>query len=292
LLQHFSSEGLRTRFNIVAGGLIQLVVLYFPMIAVMAGLFFKKKLKPDYALSLVAAATVLLSLLGWAVLYLDLNAVQIFSNIGIVTLNVFFAIMLIELAAHPDIGKPYLKIVFALLLLPFLFQVKNSIAWTPASLPHATAYLSAISQQQRKNNLKRGVSIKARDRVEDLFSKYNVVYPLGDYLSLMDDRVFVVNIGDFDTPIDSSSVVALQRSKKAIELGFFYRQVLSVTGGVLPDQKTIEASQVEFIRKYDIQFVILSAKASLPSGLAPFIDVALEDQFTKERFIVLKRNGR
>jgi hypothetical protein len=145
-----------------------------------------------------------------------------------------------------------------------------------------------VAQVVEERHLHAGVSIKDASVLEDIFSKYNAAYPLGDYLTLMNDSISVVNIGDFDTPIDSSSVMNQYRSAKAIQNGIFYKTVMAATKSVRPGQEALGHYQAEFVRDHDIQFLIMSAKSVLSQTLVPIADTVLVDARSGERFVILK----
>jgi hypothetical protein len=269
-----------------------LIVLYFPVIGGVIYLLLKKKVKavPDSIVLLFVIVTISVASIAWSLLYLDLNAVQLFSNISIVLLNVIFSISLISIYRHEFFAQLTTKIIFFLAMLPVIIQLYRTISWTPQKTAHSAAYLHSISMEVKVNQLRSGVSIKSPDVLQDLFSKYNAVYPLGDYLTLMDDNISIVNIGDFNTPIDSSSALSYKRSLKALESGLFYRQVLNATGGMQPDAETIEARQIAFITENHIEFIVLSANAALPQGLLGKVAKMYTDELTREKFVVLSTN--
>jgi hypothetical protein len=294
LMNMITSASLKTQVNIIAGSLIHLMILYFPLFVGIL-LFFQKNNSisaiPEFDVSHFVVLTIALSIAVWAILYLELNSTQVFSNSAIVLLNLYIAACLISIYKKRQFRGGIAFMALVLIISSLCLQIVQTFEARNTQTLHSQQYLNEIYQIVKADTLVRGVCIKDAGILQDVFSKYNAVYPLGDYLTTMNDDIRVINIGDFNTPIDSSSVMNTYRSLKAMENGLFYKIVTRHNQLPVPDS-IIEESQIDFIDHFNVQFAILSANTELPGYLKHRIDKFIEDDFTKEKFIVLKASKR
>jgi hypothetical protein len=282
----------RTRFNIVVGSVLHLVILYAPIALPLLIFIVVNKIRPPRHYFLPAAVVVLCILGGigvWALLYQELNSFQVFSNISIVWLNILVAIGVIYVYNRlSSLAVKYSAVGLTLVMALLLAQGVQAFSRLHAPDVHSSEYLGAVQRAVERYRLQAGVSIKDAGALQDIFSKYNAAYPMGNYLVVMRDGLSVVNIGDFNTPIDSSSVLNQYRSVKAIQNGLFYKQVMQAHKNKVPSGDFIEREQVAFIRRHRMQFVILSANATLPVALATEVMREITDSKSGERFVILK----
>ncbi|MCD9016898.1 hypothetical protein [Parachryseolinea silvisoli] len=282
----------RTRFNIVVGSVLHLFILYAPIVLPLLIFFVVNKIWPTKRYFLPAGVVALCILGGigaWALLYQELNSFQVFSNISIVLLNILVAVGVIYVYNRlPSRSVKYSIVCLTLMMALLLVQGAQAFSRLHAPDVHSSEYLGAVQRAVAQYRLRAGVSIKDARALQDIFSKYNAAYPMGDYLVVMRDGLSVVNIGDFNTPIDSSSVLNQYRSVKAIQNGLFYKQVMQAHKNEVPSGDVIEREQVAFIRRHRMQFVILSANAALPEALAAEVVHEITDSKSGERFLILK----
>jgi hypothetical protein len=282
----------RTRINIVGGSMLHLVMLYTPIALPLLVFAAVNKIRPKKQHAVPAVVVGLCIAVGigtWALLYQELNAFQVFSNITIVSLNILLAVSVIYLYNRfADRTVKYGRACFIAMMLLLLVQGGRAMVGQHLPDVHSFEYLRAVQRAVEQNNLRAGVSIKDADVLQNMFFKYNAAYPMGDYLVMMRDGLSVVNIGDFNTPIDSSSRLNQYRSEKAIQNGLFYKQVMLAYNNKVPSPDMIEREQVAFVRRHNMQFIILSANAVLPAALTTDVAHEITDSKSGERFVILK----
>lgn len=292
----FRKMNLITQRNIVVGGLLHLVLFYLPLIPLF---YVASKIPPGnskssrcYFLQLILCI-IGVSLAGWAFLYREVNSFELFIVATVPFLNCAFAMMIISILNNLDSlwprHKPMVAAALALVVLVICIQFLNALPdeRIRQAGKYSNTYLGAVRDLIQEKNLKWGVSIKDSTMLEEHHLKFNAVYPMGEYITLMDESVAVVNMGDFNTPIDSSSEMNYERTIKAMSSAVFYRFVQK---RLTPDQD-IGDLQVSFVDLYRIQFMILSAHAVLPDKLRTRVESTLVDEHTQERFVVLKSRG-
>ena len=108
-------------------------------------------------------------------------------------------------------------------------------------------------------------------------------YVLGYYLQYMRDGYTTISMSDFEIPINKGNE---RNNIKDIQSGAFYQFVArqKKDGSFL----SLAQSQFDFVRDHQINFVILSANAELPSIFEPEIEQVIEDSVSGERFLLLK----
>ena len=148
-----------------------------------------------------------LSLLVWAALFREFNAVQIFKNIAVPIVNVTIVIFLSQIvnsyrrAFH---AKTPLILTYGIVAIAITYQV---ILTTKAikrrrTITHDDGYLKAVEAGVAPNSIIG--CIKSVKEMTGMADKYNAIYQLGPYLLLQEKNCFAVNISDLSTPIDST----------------------------------------------------------------------------------------
>ena len=146
---------------------------------------------------------------------------------------------------------------------------------------HSLEYLTQIENKLIPNSLV--ASLKGIDLMKEINNKYNYGYTLGDYLFLMNKNTYPVNVGDLDTPMDSSSALNLNRSRKAIRDGIFYRY------SQLPENNKMHKGEImlKFLKQYNIQQMIVSKNAHIPDTLLYYVKKIITDTISSEKFVWL-----
>ncbi len=222
-IESLTNVQITTQVNILVGGLIHLLLFYLPILP-MLYLFLSLRDtggKGNSTLKKHVLIVIMVSLFGWAFLYKEINSNEIYLVMTVPLLNSVFAIMAITMLNKMEYYWNQKKILF---LFSGLMTTAAIVVQIINSLPdekierfntYSNSYLKRVRSVIDSQTLKLGASIKDESMLQEPHLKYSAVYPLGDYLTLMDESVAVVNIGDFNTPIDSSSSMNYERSIKS-----------------------------------------------------------------------------
>lgn len=272
-----------TQRNLIIGTGLLLLALYSPYIAVM-GLNWKRFKRTTLGLFPIIVAGV--SLLVLAVLYYEMNSLQLVSNTTIVLINVAVVIILAEVAnSHlRETGtKTSLLISSALVGISIAIQITFNVMGvnTLRTTLHDDNYLKSVEATVAPNSLIG--SIKSVEEMTPIFGKYNAVYPLGGYLLLQSKNCFAVNISDLSTPIDSTSAISLSRNLKAIRDGIFYRY------SKIPENAHLNEEELmaKFVKQYGIRYLVVQKGAKLPALFENRAKSILVDPMSGERFVEL-----
>ena len=274
--------------NIFLASILGIIILYMPFFLILIGDRKKNqisKLKANAPLLFVISG-ILISILVWCVLYIELNSRQIHQNLSIPLLNIAFSIYIIEIINRNNLFKPFkfsilnLSLIFVMILIAQNFIKTIRIDKFKIYETHSAEYLSQIQNKIIPNSLI--ASLREAEPVETN-SKYNSGYTLGDYLFLMKENVYPVNVGDLNILIDSTSALNLYRSEKVISVGIFYRY------SQFPENKNLSKDELieKFLKKYNIQQMIVSENAEIPKTVLPYIVELITDRISNERFVKL-----
>ncbi len=275
------SMDLRTSRNIILGGALSLILLYFPYVLVIV----IGRWRPKWSvLAIFPLAVIAISLLAWAALFLELNSSQLFSNISIVIMNIAAAVFFCTIL-NGEAGVPPSR--FALAIIVFVLGATFILQWTRDLSKVAHLRTATHSEEYLKNAEARIPphtvvgSVRSPDAMTYPFAKYNAVYTLGDYLLLQGRDCFAVNISDLSTPIDSTSSMTITRSMKAIRDGIFYRYSRLPANQDLSEGELME----KFVDEQHIQFLLIEEGAQLPANLEARISEQIQDSLSGERLV-------
>lgn len=262
---------IRTKINIIGGTTLHLSILYAFVLPILwlsrKELVFYLKEKMFVFLAFLLPAV---GLGSWALFSFNTDAVQIFSNITIPLIN----ISLLLLIAYQGSKKKMFSYLYAgIILTSFFFtiddfRVKKNIE--PSQLEVLQNHL------EYTNSL--GVSWRESKEFSDLFSKNTNLNMLGNYLTTLFSEAFVVELNVHQIPVDSSSRYA-QSEIAMIRNSPFYRYTeKQKKEGKF---KNLEQSHLDFIKEYNIKFLIASKDTQLPTHLQKLIKKELAYQNQK-----------
>lgn len=294
LLKTFSLNNLKTRFNIVAGAIISSFILYLPLWLSIAFIYNRKYAVSGYGIfSLNMACLFFSGLLGWCFLADVLNSVQVF-YFFVKSLNVLFvisAIIIISKLMHAENFKFNIynsSIILLLILIPIGQIYSKAGAMFGDSQKYSASYLERIKAFIDSSENKMGVFIKDSADYSDIFSKYPTFGVLGDYLSSMDNHAVAVSISDLDVPINQTDSIQKAQEIKAIKMGAFYQ--FANKEKIAGTFKSMEDSQVNFIKQFRIKYIILSARAKVYPSINSLVNDIYVDEKSGEKFLVLEYN--
>lgn len=295
----FSFNSLTQKMKLFIGTFAQVILLFFPYIIII--LFNKpiKEWKGVYATHkeyiIAAVSLVVAGLISWVLFFSMNDSFQLF--IGTLSALQMLIILLvlhhIHLFEWNNIRKSAANFLLALLFAYNLsLQVKkqyygysNAGNYFNQGATYSTSYLSKIKHRLHKIN-GFGACLVDNELVEHSPFPYKLsrhIIRLGNYLPLMTNECYVIQLYDF----------------KPNELGSnetdMYMNLLSFYKFVKKQQKesvfqSIAQSQVDFIKKYKLKFLILSKNITLNVLFTPLIQEIIVDESSGERFIILKSN--
>ena len=277
-----------TQRNIFLASIFGIIILYLPFFLILISErknYLISKLKTNAPLLFVIFG-ILISILIWCVLYVELNSRQIHQNLSIPLLNIAFSIYMIEIVKRNNLFKSFkfsisnLFLIFVMILIAQNFIKTIRIDKFKIHETHSAEYLSKIQNKIIPNSLI--ASLREADPVENN-NKYNFGYTLGDYLFLMKENVYPVNVGDLNIKIDSTSALNLYRSEKVISVGIFYRY------SQFPENSKLVKDEImlKFLKKYNIKQMIISKNASIPDTVLYYVKSIITDRISGEKFAIL-----
>lgn len=277
----FHLSGLRRSFNIVAGSILQLGLLYTPWFLLL--LFLWKKSSPrEHIKTLLAQEnsiylilSALSSVLAWSILQKQVDAVQFITNFGIPSIALLIIVLFIRLEANT---KPQIVKSTLLLLIPsFLVSIFNSCAFSFEYPYHIVAKINKYNKISACY-----FPVKGSDSffsLNELFcfpcNHPNVYYP--DFYS--------INIYPIDISTLSAEDPQYEDKKRLIENRAFeqYLRTLKEAG----KYTGIEDAQLSLIQKYNIELILMPSSVYLPPHLQKLVkDSLVEGNY---KYMILKK---
>jgi hypothetical protein len=283
-----------TSFHIIIKTPLEVIYLYFPYIMI-AGffLFGSKKIAGLGFLFKTLAFTFISSLFAWAITYEMENSVQLFSIIVIPFINICIISLLIAYLYELRQNLKKLSILLLVTSLLIVTSMYNSYSLDFYILSHefnqekfSSAYINSIKSIITYNPMNPvGIFIKAKsDYLNVYYDKNPNFSTLGNYLKFIKPGFNTVSLSVFDTPMDTVNPIYNKRDIQTIESSVFFKFVdKEKQSGKF---KTIQQSQVDFIKAYHIKYCILSKNAVVSENMKEIISRTFTDGNSGERFVV------
>lgn len=295
---------LRTRINILGLSTIQIGVMYVPYllsILIMAtGAGIKNVMNKTTLLLLMLALLVYaVGVSGWVLALESVDGMQLVGNnmpianmllLGF-TMVVFNTALTVQ---KSKLGLVLGSVIFAsCLLYVTVNDLDELIEGKYIARKHSLNYLQSIANEFSGEKELIGAYLKGDE--EYLDPQYSVAHKISQsfkldlYTATMEQYYSSVNLSVFDIPYSDPEKKALdfKREKNAIEATLFYLFV--------SEQKadgtfvSIAQSQVDFVKKYDLRYLVVTRSALVPNELEAIVERVYLDEDTQERFMVLKR---
>ncbi|HVD99688.1 MAG TPA: hypothetical protein VNB90_15875 [Cytophagaceae bacterium] len=275
---------LMTSFNIIAGASIQFGLVYLPFVAfvylINPGMI---KWRYEYWGILLVYG---FALSGWAVQHDNLDSVQVFSNLSVSLFNVLAFICLLSLLADlKTIGA--LRLMLAGVTLVCILQMK--VSWVAYRSEHVNDpdYLKRIHFLS-KDLSSIGAFMLSKEKYEETpFSYVSNFVILGDYLVYAKYKTLPTSISPFEMSFSKDSAIAKLQREGRNDTPFF---VFVEEEKNAKKFSSIEQSQVDFIKKYHINYIIATKDISLSPLLKNLVREEIKDKKTGEHFFLLKRD--
>ncbi len=272
---------IKTKINIIGGTSIQLSILYifvFPLLWLAKneiGHWYKKN-----NFLVIIPLLILAGLGSWALFSHNTDAVQIFANIGIPAINIS-CILLIAKVCNNNKKMSFFWIYSCIIV---LINLRNDETFV------VRKNINIIQIQNIKEELKNlnklGVSWREKkDYNTRIFSQNTNLNMLGNYLNTIFSEFFCAELNVHQIPIDSSSRY-VKAEISMVTNSPFYRFVEKQK----KENKfiSLEQSHLNFIKEYQIDFLITYVDTQLPEHLKRLVKKELA--YDNEKICILARN--
>ena len=282
----------KTVFNIYVLTTSQVIFYYSPFL-ILIYFFTKNKIdliKQGPSSFMFFIFLYISSLSSWSFLHATGNARQFFSNGVSVILIVWIIAYLIKLVIDTKSNK-VLVICISILLSANVFHSLENNYKTKLNFQD-DEYLKAISLKinEIEDDVIYGAIIFSPEETETITQRRDKafhIYPLAHYTNYFKKEIDVQNLSVYDAlPLKDKSKE--ERFKHLIEITPFYRFVEKQKK--MKKFDNIEISQLNFIKKFKLKFIILRRGVKYPIYLHYMIKEVLTDKKSGDRFIMLKNN--
>lgn len=275
---------LKTSINVIGATIIQLILLYSPIIFI---LFFIKKLNirkliQEHSFLLLFSFILTFSLIGWAALHTIAGSVQIFSNISIVVLNISCAVIFIFTFLSKNKKEFFLGLtIFSFILIVNLTNTFKSIN---ATQEYSANFLNQIYNTSPHLSPRGAFLLDKTDYKRINFSYLSGSLSVGGYLAYLPYKTFPLSISPHDFNFSNAKLLASIEKEGIISTPFYkYVELQKVKGKF----KNINSSRLDFIDEYKINYLITTKNVVLDSLLLKKVKESIIDEKSGERFYLL-----
>ena len=267
-------------------------VLYLPLFFIVGLLFsVDKKLFAKHASLFVLVIGIVISGAGvYTLLKGQKDATQLFYNLGNATLNCLLIWAIIKLSnqlfkektIRAFSWKQYCLVGILLMVLvkQIPYAIKRNISPAQTTKNYSDDYLQQIKAYvlaDAKPNI--GAAIKGGKDFHSGFSKQTAAYTLGYYLAFMENGSMALNISDFDIPNPKWG----DKLDRASNLFCRFVEAEKANDTFV----SIGISQVKFIQKHKLDFIILSKNGVLHKEVESIVTKTITDKISGERFLLV-----
>jgi hypothetical protein len=283
LLTNFKNiKFLTTCVNIVGGASIQFALIALPYLLLF--LFLNPRVLSLQYEYIGLFFIVCFSLAGWALMHEKLSSVQVFSNLCVTMLNVLLIVGTLYLLLNIKQAKQAWMAGVWLVLIGIQQLNLSSVGYRNEST-HAPEYLSDIHRISSKLSPMGAFILSEKSYEEIGFSYISNFVILGNDLIYLDQKTFPMSISPFSIRLSSDSLVAgMQETSKKNTPFYLFVEKQKQTGAFV----SLAQSQVDFIKTYKINYLILDRYTRVPELLEPSVKNIITDKQSGERFILLK----
>ena len=217
-------------------------------------------------------------LLLWSITSGDSNAVQLFQNIAMPIL--YTGAILIILASFITLLPQYRLLIFTLLVLNAVFQIKSLMELPPS---HNSKFLKKVMLEDlMANNIY--VTYKTPTWYSSIFSFGDKGINLGNYLAYSMNKTQPVSLDIVDIPIvgDRNYV---KMARKSVSVTTFYRYIESRKK--IGIYRTNIEYQLDFIKEHKIRMLITLKSVKLPDHLNDLVVNRFDDDVSDEVVCIL-----
>ena len=275
----FTPAYLKTAVNIFGLTGIHLILIYLPVLLVLIPgfRFLKPYLNPfRNRWVLLARLLFIISLSAWAALHYMVDTVQLFSNISVVMLGLFFFLTVLFLLGK--VSGIYRALLFLICFAMAAWKINYffSVARTP--WPQSEAYLQQTAAALQETNPK-GVFMFSPAEYRKVFDKNPIFNIAGRHLAYSNSKAYSYSISVYDTPV-SDNQADTDRQLMGRSAFYRYTEKMKADGAF----KSIPETQMAFIRQNGIGFLIAGPGAEPDSAVSGLFANSVTDSATGERF--------
>lgn len=276
---------LKTIVNIFGGTTIQFGLIFSAYI-----LLYILNNKPEdifksyFELILLAVLIYVITLLAWGVLHNYTSIVQVFSNISVVVFNLLATFIVLDVVKQEKFKKPINVILMIFIVCSCIMITKNNLA-TRFLYSYDNKYLEEIEQSSGSLNKNGAFIYTVKDYKNSRFSYIANFAKPGSYLIYSQNKTFPLSISPFSYPLSDDDDIR-ERELASLKTTPFWKYVEHQKQ--MHTFKCIPESQAEFIKKYNINYLICTKEVVLPPQLSDKIKKEIIDMNTGERFYLLK----
>lgn len=288
-------RSLRTAVNIVVGSLLQVGSMMIPLlVAIAAGRgMFRRAIRARPDIGIVAAglgAIILCGLAVWAALHFVFLSDQFFTRPAQVALNVL-AILVIGLIAarFQELTASARAALLVLLIGAITIKTWNHgrMLWEQRQLiaksSFSTAFIEDVARKTPALN-PLGVHLLAASDYAASTDKF-VNNRAGAFTGLISSALYPISLSVFSIPISDDPL--FRRADETSVRGYtFYKFVRRQR-----EEGTFTSvvdSQLDFIDRYDVDYMIVSRAVVLDARLADRVLESIEDPLSGERFLLIR----
>lgn len=278
-------KNIRTQFNILGGGILQLVVVYLPWLFIVLRLW---KYDQKRELIIFWSGSILACLFTWAIFFQLIDAIQFLTACGVVMTNCLIIYLVIEVTFCIRIKSFKQRIINSIgIILPFALSALN-----PNLLYHFDK--PDTYSPKYKNEINKVIQSDAHEHV--LIAHYNTSFH--DVFSMLTNSAsachFVYNsnkyisfisLNDFDLPLDlyKKDQVSLKRIESIQTGGLLYNYWKKKDGITKND------AQVNLLLEYNVNYLTVIDNSKLPSKIDSIFKLLCRDSLSGEQFYIRNR---
>lgn len=217
------------------------------------------------------------------------DALQLSYNLSISIINSLFIFLCAIIIASFLAKKTTVtreRISFAVLLILIVFsgalQTKPFLKNTFFKKPfYSDTYLQEIREYfENKPEVMLGGTINGEKDFHSSFSYQVAAYSGGYHLAFMKNGAVPISLSDMEVRPNSTE------EGKDLSNGVFHKYVADLKSS--GDFVSVAESQLSFIKRNQIKYLILSKNGTLPRNLEAVVQRELVDELSKERFLILQ----
>jgi len=269
---------------------IQIICYYTVLYLLPLILYFlvHRKLSAFFSIKFLSLALIFLGgMLGWNILFLNLDGGQIFIHTSTVACNVVIFFILFEALNHNKIK--YIANISLGLYVAFnlFYTIDNTRKDRVIYNPFSNEYLIQLKEiTDNKKDLKIVASLRDPNHLTNTFHKTTIANIIGFQLNSFQNNFGFVGLDDLRIPYnDEDNANNMQNENRIRSGGFFHFVEALKTKGI---HLSIEEYQAEFLKKYHVDYLILYKDFKLPQPINELVVKKIIDSKSGETFCVLK----
>lgn len=249
-----STNAYQTFVNIIGKTIIQIIITSSPIIILWLGL--RKKINSELSIFLIFI--ILSSLFSYAILHQMHDAVQLWSNLYVPFVNIFaFVILIIGLVSISD---KKLIIPNILILAILFFGIYTRFPFRKINKP-----LNMVNTSLIEGEMPKFAFIKEKEDYKDYYSNFDQVYAGATHTLMRKyDPLLIVSLSTHNINSENEKLYRFNKNTTFEK----YKGLLMERG----TYKNIEQAQVEFIKEFEIDYLLSYRNRNLPANFSTYFN--------------------